>query len=128
MSSSFPDPPGSRVVSGDTNKATRASQMRRARSSFGEDHCRWPVRAPAWPAQSRRWGEPSEGGRRCPSELAAEIRAPDLGIGEQFVARPLRARLSHDEDVPAPAQAQRLARVLLDEHDADAARIDVTDP
>src|SRR6185295_4202796 len=62
------------------------------------------------------------------SVLAAEVRAPDLGIGEQLIARPLRARLPHDEDVPAPTQSERLPRVLLDQHDADAARVDVADP
>src|SRR6188474_1983261 len=62
------------------------------------------------------------------SILAAEVCAADLGIGEQLVARPLRARLPHDQDVPAPTQAERLPRVLLDEDDADAARVDVADP
>src|SRR5258705_10189221 len=70
-------------------------------------------------------------GRRAeppPSVLAAEIRAPDLGIGEQLIARPLRARLAHDEDVPAPTQAEGPPPVLLDEHDTAAAPVDFGEP
>src|SRR5437867_5371126 len=51
--------------------------------------------------------------------LAAEIETSDLWVVAQHFTRPLSAHASHREHVRPPAQGERLARILLDQEDAE---------
>src|SRR5213083_233000 len=66
--------------------------------------------------------------RRAPRPTlvsAAEIEPPDLRIIAQHLARPLGADAAHGEHIGPVTQRERFARVLLDEEDPEAARVDL---
>ena len=56
---------------------------------------------------------------------AAEIESPDLRIVAKLAAGSFRPDPPHREHVRPVTQGERLARVLLDEQDADPARVDL---
>src|SRR5438552_3399885 len=55
----------------------------------------------------------------------AQIETPDLGVVAQRSARPFRADPPHGQNIRPLTQRERLARVLLNEQDAEPARVDL---
>src|SRR5207302_1747429 len=78
-----------------------------------------------------RDGERQRGGHAAESRKArsldAEVGALDVGRAEQLLARSGLDDRTGLEDIRAVRDLERLRRVLLDEEDRDALRVDLTD-